>query len=107
VNRTYELQQAIERLAEKNTELEKMNKELESFTYVSSHDLQEPLRKIQIFATRILEKEKQNLSDKGKNHFRQMQDAAARMQTLIQDLLAFSRISTGDRKFETTDLDKT
>jgi two-component system, chemotaxis family, CheB/CheR fusion protein len=106
VNRTYELQQANHSLAVKNTELEKMNKELESFTYVSSHDLQEPLRKIQIFTTRILEKENLHLSDKGKINLHQIQDAAARMQTLIQDLLAFSRISSAERKFETTDLDK-
>ena len=85
-------------------ELTSANKELESFTYISSHDLQEPLRKIQTFAGIILEKENHNLSDKGKYYFRLMQNAAERMQTLIQDLLAFSRFSTIDRKFETTDL---
>lgn len=85
-------------------ELTSANKELESFTYISSHDLQEPLRKIQTFAGIILEKENHNLSDKGKYYFRLMQNAAERMQTLIQDLLAFSRFSTIDRKFETTNL---
>ncbi|MGK2863475.1 MAG: PAS domain-containing sensor histidine kinase, partial [Chitinophagaceae bacterium] len=93
-------------LSEANEELKKMNKELEAFTYVSSHDLQEPLRKIRIMAERILEKENQNLSDNGKNYFRLMQNAAERMQTLIQDLLTFSRLSTADRKFVTTDLNK-
>lgn len=95
--RTSELKQA-------NEELKKMNKELEAFTYVSSHDLQEPLRKIRIIAGRILEKENQNLSDSGKKNFHLMQNAAERMQTLIQDLLAFSRLSTADRKFENTNL---
>ena len=96
-NRTNELKQA-------NEELVKMNKELEAFTYVSSHDLQEPLRKIQTFASRILEKEYQNLSEKGKEYFLRMQNAADRMQTLIVDLLAFSRLSMADRKFEITDI---
>jgi PAS domain S-box-containing protein len=80
------------------------NKELESFTYVSSHDLQEPLNKIQIFAGRILESEHQNLTDKGKDHFRRMQDAAARMQQLIEDLLAYSNTSITERTFEKADL---
>uniref|UniRef100_UPI0035943F4E sensor histidine kinase n=1 Tax=Aquiflexum sp. TaxID=1872584 RepID=UPI0035943F4E len=68
-----------------------------------SHDLQEPLRKIRMIAGRILEKENQNLSDSGKNYFSLMRKAAQRMQTLIQDLLAFSRLSMAERKFEPTD----
>lgn len=91
-------------LGQKNNELEKMNKELESFAYISSHDLQEPLRKIQTFITRILEKEESNLSDNGKDMFNRMHKAAQRMQTLIQDLLAYSRTNTAKRKLETTDL---
>ena len=81
-----------------------MNTELESFAYVSSHDLQEPLRKIQTFATRILEREQQNLSENGKDYFQRMQEAAKRMQVLIDDLLAYSRATTRERKFEKTDL---
>lgn len=103
-----ELEQKViertEELKEKNTQLKNMNKELEAFTYISSHDLQEPLRKIQTFAGRISEKEEQNLSDQGKDYFARMQDAAKRMQILIQDLLNFSRISNTDRKFEYVDL---
>jgi len=98
------VQQRTIQLEEKNTELQSMNRELEAFTYVSSHDLQEPLRKIQAFAGIILEKENQNLTDKGRNYFHLMRNAAQRMQTLIQDLLAFSKLSTADRKFETTDI---
>ena len=100
------VKQRTSQLEEKNTELITLNKELEAFTYVSSHDLQEPLRKLQILAGRILEKENQNLSEKGKQYFHLMRKAAEQMQMLIQDLLAFSRISAADRKFENTDLNK-
>jgi len=95
---------ANETLAEKNKTLAVKNRELESFTYVSSHDLQEPLRKIQTLASRILEKEQDNLTDSGKDSFRRMQKAAERMQQLIQDLLAFSRLNTAERTVEMIDL---
>jgi len=97
VERTYKLQ-------ETNETLEGKNKELESFAYISSHDLQEPLRKIQTLSGRILEKENQNLSDKGKDYFQRIQSAAGRMQTLIEDLFAYSRTNATERKFEKTDL---
>lgn len=93
--RTKDLQQA-------NQELERMNEELASFAYVSSHDLQEPLRKIQTFANRIAEKEV--LTDSGKDYFRRMQDAAQRMHLLIEDLLTYSRTSTIEKVFELSDL---
>ncbi len=80
------------------------NKELVAFTYISSHDLQEPMRKIQTFAGRLLETEHQNLSETGQDYFRRMQSAANRMQQLLKDLLAFSRVNSGELKFETTDL---
>ena len=102
--RTKELKKANDSLEEKNRELLHMNKELEAFTYVSSHDLQEPVRKIQTFVSRILEKEHENLSETGKSYFLYMQRAAQQMQQLIRDLLAFSRISESDRKFEKIDL---
>lgn len=94
---------ANKKLEQKNEALEKMNKELESFTYISSHDLQEPLRKIRTFAGRILEKESMNLSESGKDYFERMTNAANRMQTLIQDLLTFSRLNTTEHVFETVD----
>lgn len=91
-------------LEQKNAELEHMNKELQSFAYISSHDLQEPLRKIQTFATQIIEKESQNLSEVGKDKFQRMQNAAKRMQALINDLLSYSRTNIQERIFEKTDL---
>jgi PAS domain S-box-containing protein len=100
-----EIKKAKNVLEQKNQELEKMNKELESFAYVSSHDLQEPLRKIQAFSSRLMEKENENLSENGKDYLRRMRLAGERMQQLIQDLLAYSRTKTADRKFEKTDLE--
>ncbi|MFN2374390.1 MAG: CheR family methyltransferase [Cyclonatronaceae bacterium] len=102
--RTVELKSAIEELRHMNKELVEMNKELEAFTYISSHDLQAPLRKIQTFADLVLEKENQNLSDKGKTYFTVMQRSAKRMQKLIDDLLAFSRLNTSERTFIPVDL---
>jgi two-component system CheB/CheR fusion protein len=102
--RTNELSVANESLASKNEELHKMNKELESFAYVSSHDLQEPLRKIQIYVGRILDNENEKMSSNSKKHFHIIQDSASRMQTLIEDLLAFSGLTTAERKFEVSDL---
>ena len=101
-----EIKKKAAQLEVKNMELVKMNKELESFAYISSHDLQEPLRKIQTFATRIMEKEFDHLSESGKDHFRRMHKAAQRMQTLIEDILAYSRINTDEQVFEPTDLHK-
>jgi light-regulated signal transduction histidine kinase (bacteriophytochrome) len=68
--------------------------------------LQEPLRKIQTFASQILEKEFENLSNNGKDKFQRMQNAAQRMQTLINDLLSYSRTNVQERVFEKTDLSK-
>lgn len=109
--RAAELAIANKELIFQNEEKEKraaelviVNKELESFNYISSHDLQEPLRKIQTFASRLIGDESQNLSVRGKDYAQRMQDAANRMQALIADLLAYSRTTSAERKFETTDL---
>lgn len=99
-----QLKKAKKLLEKQNEELVKMNKELESFNYISSHDLQEPLRKIQVIASRLLETEHQNLSNTGKEYFNRLEKSAHRMQTLIRDLLAYSRANTAEGKFENTDL---
>jgi signal transduction histidine kinase len=102
--RTGQLNEANEELLKRNEDLLRANKELESFAYVSSHDLQEPLRKIQTFTSHILSREYNALSPNGKESFQRIGDAANRMQILIQDLLAYSHANSKDRKFERTDL---
>ena len=105
---TEELEKQVEErtgeLQQKNIKLQNMNKELQSFAYISSHDLQEPLRKIQTFASRLLDNEYNNLTAAGKDQFERMQNAARRMQTLIDDLLAYSRTSNAEKKFELLNL---
>jgi PAS domain S-box-containing protein len=88
----------------KNVELERQNEELASFTYIASHDLQEPLRKIRTFSSRIQLKEKDRLSEEGKDYFDRMIRAALRMQNLIDDLLNYSRTNTTELEFIAEDL---
>lgn len=89
---------------QKNLELERSNKELIEFNYAASHDLQEPLRKIQTFISRIKDKEIDNLSDRGKEYMERIVNAATRMRILIDDLLQYSRTNKSDAKFELMDL---
>jgi signal transduction histidine kinase len=85
-------------------ELSRSNAELEQFASVASHDLQEPLRKVQTFAAQLTATEHDRLSDQGQDFLRRMSDAAGRMRTLIDDLLMFSRVSTQGRPFVAVDL---
>lgn len=91
-------------LENNNKELEYINAELESFNNIVSHDLQEPLRKIQIFISRLEEKELHLLTQQGKDYFSKIRTAANRMQTLLIDLVNYSRTIKGDKVFAATDL---
>jgi chemotaxis family two-component system sensor kinase Cph1 len=75
-------------------ELEMKNVELDNFASIASHDLREPLRKVQSFVNLLMSKHGQSLDDQGKDYLRRMQSAAARMQALIESLLAFSHLTT-------------
>ena len=92
-------------LKEYSTSLSRSNQELQDFAYVASHDLQEPLRKIRAFGDILRTEYAEALGD-GAEYLVRMQNAASRMTTLIQDLLAFSRVSTREQVLETVDLKK-
>jgi light-regulated signal transduction histidine kinase (bacteriophytochrome) len=80
-------------------ELQRSNRELQDFAYVASHDLQEPLRKIQAFGDRLAARAGAALDEQGRDYLARMQGAASRMQALIQDLLAYSRVTTRPQPF--------
>jgi PAS domain S-box-containing protein len=86
------------------TRLERSNRELETFAAVASHDLQEPLRKIRAFGDRLATKYGAQLEPAGRDYLDRMCGAAARMQDLIENLLAFSRITTKAQPFVSVDL---
>ena len=87
-------------------QLQQSNRELEDFAYVASHDLQEPLRKIQAFGDRLKVKYAETLVGDGIDYLDRMQKAAGRMQALINDLLVFSRITTKAQPFAAVDLEE-
>ena len=96
-----------EALEQRARELARSNAELEQFASIASHDLQEPLRKVQMFAEQLRERDAEALSDTGRDYIGRMSSAARRMQDLIDDLLRFSRVSTRARAFEPVDLSAT
>ena len=93
-----------QKLKEKNQELKRSNEELESFNRVASHDLQEPIRKIQMFISRIADADLDNFSDKSKSYFDKIINSSDRMRMLIKYLLSYSRINKTKKDFVSVNL---
>jgi len=91
--------QLLEQETRQRQELVRSNTELQQFASIASHDLQEPLRKIQAFGNRLKDKYSEALTDQGCDYLDRMQNAAQRMQTLIDDLLILSRVTTKAQPF--------
>ncbi|WP_178987695.1 CHASE3 domain-containing protein [Winogradskyella schleiferi] len=91
-------------IEERNLELERNNKELSDFNYVASHDLQEPLRKIQTFISRLEIQDNNKLSEKGQFYIEKIKSSSARMRMLIEDLLQYSRTSNVESDFKITNM---
>lgn len=100
-----ELRRKARELETSNAELKRSNADLERFAYVASHDLQEPLRKIRIFGTR-LGTEADNLSPRSLDYVHRMMHSAERMQRLIEDVLAFSRLRSRVAEYSRVDLNE-
>lgn len=91
------VQERTAELVKTNRSLEQSNRDLEDFAHVASHDLQEPLRKIQAFSDRLATGCMDSLDERTRDYFQRIQRAAARMQDLVEDLLRYSRVTSTPR----------
>ncbi len=91
-------------LKKQNESLQRMNEDLKAFAHVSSHDLQEPLRKIITYCNRLADTDEETMSPEGKQFFTKIMSSAQRMRKLIQDLLSYAKLGSIDRILETVDL---
>jgi len=96
----------LEQETHQRLELARSNSELQQFASIASHDLQEPLRKIQTFGNRLKDKYAEELTNQGRDYLERMQNAAERMQTLIDDLLILSRVTTKAQPFVAVNLNQ-
>ncbi|NQT18200.1 MAG: HAMP domain-containing protein [Planctomycetes bacterium] len=101
-----QVKESTQALRARTAALERSNSELQAFAHVASHDLQEPLRKVEAFGTRLKDKCGDALDDRGRDYLERMQDAVRRMRTLINDLLTFSRVTSKAQPFRQVDLKK-
>ncbi len=102
--RTIKIHRASERLQKLNIELQRSNNELEEFAYIASHDLQEPLRKIQAFGNLLQEECKESLVGEADLYLSRILNAVSRMRKLINDLLEYSRVKRSTQFLQQIDL---
>ncbi|HMK05586.1 MAG TPA: CHASE3 domain-containing protein [Ferruginibacter sp.] len=105
--RTAEIAAINKQLTDQNYLLENKNEELNSFTFIASHDLKEPLRKIEMFTSRIKQTEAEHFSPKSKEYFAGILNASSRMQNLIEAVLSYAQTNTSTHHFKQTDLNET
>ncbi len=99
-----ELERSADNVRQYTKKLEASNRELQDFAYVASHDLQEPLRKIETFGDRLKKKYSDDLPENAVVYIERMQNATGRMRLLISDLLNYSRVTTNAKPFVEIDL---
>ena len=105
--RTAEIKKINQKLNDQNLELERKNADLASFTFMASHDLKEPLRKIEIFADKIIRTEQQRLTENGKSYFDRIISSANRMKNLIDSVSQFAQTNAIATDFMMLDLNQT
>ncbi len=101
-----ELKKNEQELVSKTKELEEVNRGLQKFAYVASHDLQEPMRKIKTFLSLFEQTDKSNWNDKSQAYLGKINLSASRMQQLIDDILNFSRLASVDADFQRISLEE-
>ena len=105
IKQSCENQLLKKQIEQQNMELARSNQDLESFAYLASHDLKEPLRHIIEFGTILESKHSENLNEKGLKYLEYMTTASQRMQKLLESLLEYSRVSSTKLDFELVDLE--
>jgi signal transduction histidine kinase len=105
-NQAGELKKEIEERTKIEEELKRSNEDLQAFASIASHDLQEPLRKVIMFGDRLNAQFSREMNEKALGYLERMSDASARMQTLINELLLFSRVGSKAKPFSATNLEK-